>query len=197
MDINDTHLYGQAITFALNGQKEQAYDLFKHLNLRNSSDSNLTFWRIFTAPDLKKAEGLFNMVKLNDPNNIILVEAEHWLNTRKAGREVPSGGYSRFPPRLVGTIANPIANNLKPEYFPPMMLERYQPEPVLQIPITIGMSYRCSHCGSVVPPITQRRTSKGGWVALVILLILFFPICWIGLLQKESYQICGQCKAEL
>jgi hypothetical protein len=34
MNINDTHLYEQAISYALNGQREQAYDLLKFINVR-------------------------------------------------------------------------------------------------------------------------------------------------------------------
>jgi hypothetical protein len=153
MNINDTHLYEQAISYALNGQREQAYDLLKFINVRNSGDINLTFWRMYTAPDLRKAEGLYNLAKLNDPNNIILVEAEAWLNYRRAGREIPSGGFSRFPPRPIGTLANPVANNIKPNYFPPMVFEKYQPAPFLQVPIAISINtgYQCltSHIRTV------------------------------------------------
>jgi hypothetical protein len=229
-DINDTHLYEQAAAYALAGQREQAYDLFRHISLRNPNDSNLTFWRMYTAPTTEKAEGLIRLARLNDPDNIILPEAEVWLDNRKHERPQPEGGFSRFPPRPIGTLANPFANNFKPEFFPRMALERgpdqAQAQVVMPVPtvMPVGVmpatsastftpsaqafafaptpapapAYQCPRCGSVVPPITKRRVSKGGWAAFVILLILFFPLCWVGLVfQRESYQVCGHCNCEL
>lgn len=228
-DINDSHLYEQAVSYALSGQREQAYDLFRHISLRNPNDSNLTFWRMYTAPTAEKAEGLLRLARLNDPDNIILPEAEIWLYNRKHERPQPEGGFSRFPPRPIGTLANPFSNNFKPEFFPRMALERGPgpgpgPGPDLPVSGSVPLAttsttftpfafayayaqtiypyptpvYQCPRCGSNIPPITRRRVSKGGWAAFVILLILFFPLCWVGLVfQRESYQVCGHCNCEL
>jgi hypothetical protein len=37
------------------------------------------------------------------------------------------------------------------------------------------------------------KISTGGWVLFVGLLILCFPLCWIGLLIKSSWKECPHC----
>ena len=44
---------------------------------------------------------------------------------------------------------------------------------------------------------TKRRISTGGWITFGVLLVLCFPLFWIGLLIKEDYRVCGTCLAKL
>lgn len=78
----------------------------------------------------------------------------------------------------------------QPQFYP-------QPAPVMpqQIYIQNGpvYAYRCRYCHSYLPPLTGRRTSTGGWITFAILLVFFFPLCWIGFLFKQNYRVCGQC----
>lgn len=55
----------------------------------------------------------------------------------------------------------------------------------------------CSRCGSTAEPYQTTVISDGGWVMFVILLILFFPLCWIGLLMTETRYTCADCGARL
>ncbi len=41
------------------------------------------------------------------------------------------------------------------------------------------------------------KTSTGGWVAFFVLLVFCFPLCWIGLLQKDNIWKCGRCYTRL
>lgn len=61
----------------------------------------------------------------------------------------------------------------------------------------IDPNYRCPHCGSQFLPRTERRISTAGWVVFAVLLIMFFPLFWIGLLIKEDVNICPSCSTKL
>jgi hypothetical protein len=55
----------------------------------------------------------------------------------------------------------------------------------------------CPYCGNRGPAITNSKISTGGWVTFVVLLIIFFPLCWIGLLIKEEYRVCSRCGSRI
>jgi DNA-directed RNA polymerase subunit RPC12/RpoP len=53
----------------------------------------------------------------------------------------------------------------------------------------------CARCGSTATPYTITKISDAGWITFIILLILFFPLCWIGLLMTEARLTCVDCGA--
>jgi len=55
----------------------------------------------------------------------------------------------------------------------------------------------CDRCGSTARPHTTTAISEGGWITFVILLVAFFPLCWIGLLIQETRVTCADCGARL
>jgi hypothetical protein len=55
----------------------------------------------------------------------------------------------------------------------------------------------CDRCGSTARPFYTDVISEGGWITFAILLVVFFPICWIGLLQTETRVTCADCGARL
>lgn len=57
--------------------------------------------------------------------------------------------------------------------------------------------YRCPNCMSQFLPRVERRISTTGWVVFAILLVVFFPLFWVGLLIKEDVQVCPSCSARL
>jgi LITAF-like zinc ribbon protein len=61
----------------------------------------------------------------------------------------------------------------------------------------IGPVLLCPYCGNSAPAITNSKISTGGWVTFVVLLIIFFPLCWIGLLIKEQYRVCSRCGSRI
>lgn len=51
----------------------------------------------------------------------------------------------------------------------------------------------CPYCRMQVAPVMLQRVSAAGWVVFALLLFFCVPLCWIGVLMKESYTACGQC----
>ena len=41
----------------------------------------------------------------------------------------------------------------------------------------------------------ERRISTAGWITFAVLLVLFFPLFWIGLLIKEDVRVCQVCNS--
>ena len=58
-------------------------------------------------------------------------------------------------------------------------------------------NYRCPNCMSQFLPRIERRISTNGWIVFAVLLVLFFPLFWVGLLIKEDVQICPSCNLRL
>jgi hypothetical protein len=46
-------------------------------------------------------------------------------------------------------------------------------------------------------PRIERRISTAGWVTFAVLLVVFFPLFWIGLLIKEDVPVCLACNSKL
>lgn len=59
-------------------------------------------------------------------------------------------------------------------------------------PMTFG--YRCPRCASQLLPKIERKVSAAGWVTFAVLMVMFFPLFWVGLLIKEEYRVCPVCK---
>jgi DNA-directed RNA polymerase subunit RPC12/RpoP len=55
----------------------------------------------------------------------------------------------------------------------------------------------CYRCGSSERPYFSTVISEGGWVTFAVLLVLFFPLCWIGLLMTETRGRCADCGARV
>ena len=58
-------------------------------------------------------------------------------------------------------------------------------------------NYRCANCMSQFLPRIERRISTTGWIVFAVLLVLFFPLFWVGLLIKEDVQVCPSCNVRL
>ena len=57
--------------------------------------------------------------------------------------------------------------------------------------------YKCPYCGTNQPPYTSSQISTGGWIVFAVMLLVCFPLFWIGLLMKENVSICPVCRATL
>lgn len=62
---------------------------------------------------------------------------------------------------------------------------------------TMGYGYRCPYCGTQNFPRIERKISTAGWIVLAVLLFVFFPLFWIGLLMKEEVKICSVCNFKI
>jgi len=53
--------------------------------------------------------------------------------------------------------------------------------------------FRCPYCDSSAPPISNTRVSAAGWVVMVLFILFFLPLFWVGLLIREEYRTCADC----
>jgi hypothetical protein len=51
----------------------------------------------------------------------------------------------------------------------------------------------CRHCNAPGEPLIRWKISTGGWIMFAVLLLVCFPLCWIGLTMKESLKVCRKC----
>ena len=58
-------------------------------------------------------------------------------------------------------------------------------------------SYRCPTCMSQFLPRVERRISTTGWIVFAVLLVLFFPLFWVGFLIKEDVHVCPSCSTRV
>jgi DNA-directed RNA polymerase subunit RPC12/RpoP len=56
-----------------------------------------------------------------------------------------------------------------------------------------GWNGRCPFCGTKEPPIYRTEISQTGWIIFVVMLVVFFPLFFIGLLMKEEVAVCPEC----
>jgi hypothetical protein len=55
----------------------------------------------------------------------------------------------------------------------------------------------CPYCGNRAPALLRNKTATAGWVIFVVLLIIFFPLCWIGFFFQEPYYVCAYCGSKI
>ncbi|MGI8669729.1 MAG: LITAF-like zinc ribbon domain-containing protein [Aridibacter sp.] len=64
-------------------------------------------------------------------------------------------------------------------------------------PQNMNYAYRCPRCAGQQTPRFERKISTAGWIIFAVLLVVFFPLFWIGLLIKEDVQFCSVCNLRL
>ena len=57
--------------------------------------------------------------------------------------------------------------------------------------------YRCPRCGTQNLPHIERKISPAGWIVFVVLLVVFFPLFWVGFLMKEDVRVCPVCNLKV
>jgi hypothetical protein len=57
--------------------------------------------------------------------------------------------------------------------------------------------YSCPYCGDKSRPRTYQQTSRTGYYVFVLLLIFFFPLCWLGFFIREQRVRCRGCGIQL
>ncbi|MEL7496611.1 MAG: LITAF-like zinc ribbon domain-containing protein [Planctomycetota bacterium] len=73
---------------------------------------------------------------------------------------------------------NPYSNPVQP-YVPPQQ------------------GFACPYCRTTQPPVWKSEVSQSGWIVFAILLITTCFFCWVGLLMRNNYRVCSQCKVRL
>lgn len=97
--------------------------------------------------------------------------------------QIPDG--NPRPTQLINRV-QPLANPIPPQPPGPQPLVYQQPN----IP---AYNYHCPRCSSQYFPRYERKISTAGWVVFAVLLVVFFPLFWIGLLIKEDVRVCPVC----
>lgn len=116
------------------------------------------------------------------------------------------GGYEYSPPGPYSwkTDEYQVTDNKKPK---PQQLNQVQPlnhpwttnQPprpqslVQQAPQNMAYGYQCPRCSSQTMPRVVKQISTAGWITFAVLMVMFFPLFWIGLLIKEDVRICPVC----
>ncbi len=59
------------------------------------------------------------------------------------------------------------------------------------------VGFRCPFCGSDEFPLRRSQISVGGWIVFAVMILVCFPLFWIGLLIKEEYRVCAECGMKL
>lgn len=59
------------------------------------------------------------------------------------------------------------------------------------------VAQRCAKCSGQYLPRIKRRISTTGWIVFAVLLVVFFPLFWVGFLIKEDVQMCPGCGARM
>lgn len=75
--------------------------------------------------------------------------------------------------------------------------ERFAHAPSERRQRATGSGFRCPYCGTSELPYITTRISDAGWVVFVLMLILCFPLFWIGFLMTEDVRHCAACGARL
>ena len=84
-----------------------------------------------------------------------------------------------------------------PAYVPPQFAAYQPPAPLTAPSPSQYVAFKCPYCQSPAPPVQKQRISTAGWILFVVLLLLCFPLCWIGLFIKEDYRSCSFCGLSL
>ncbi|MCA1589210.1 MAG: LITAF-like zinc ribbon domain-containing protein [Acidobacteria bacterium] len=61
-------------------------------------------------------------------------------------------------------------------------------------PQFVAGSYRCPNCMSQNLPIIEKRISTSGWIVFAVLIVVFFPLFWLGFFLKEEVRRCPVCR---
>jgi hypothetical protein len=80
----------------------------------------------------------------------------------------------------------PLANMTPPQSYAPQAMTQYQ-TPMM------NYGYRCPNCGTQHYPRIIKKISPAGWIVFAVLLVMFFPLFWIGFLIKEDVKMCSIC----
>jgi hypothetical protein len=86
-----------------------------------------------------------------------------------------------------------------PRYGQEFESSAYSPPRYDQLPVPVSYNqpmagFQCPYCRTTIPPVTLERVSQTGWIVLALMIIFCLPLFWVGLLIKEPYRVCSQCR---
>ena len=109
---------------------------------------------------------------------------------------LPQEGYGYQAPRPYGWKTDEYQTHADPRKT--AASEPSSPQPLAaRDPYFMSGNYRCPTCMSQFLPRIERRISTTGWIVFAVLLVVFFPLFWVGLLIKEDVHVCPSCETRL
>lgn len=169
MNSEDTAIFQQAIQLARSGQKETAYAQFSDLRQRgNQENADLLLWIAYTTPYQSEEQQILDTVAALAPYHPGL----------PAARQSYAQRYH---------IQQPV----------PIQQPVFVQQPVPVAVAGVGPVLHCPYCRAHAPALVQQRISTAGWITFGVLLFVFLPLFWIGLLIKENYYVCSHCGVRL
>jgi hypothetical protein len=90
----------------------------------------------------------------------------------------------------------PEINRVQPlsNFNQPQPLTYQQPQQQQQ---QMAHGYRCPRCGTQNLPHIERKISTAGWIVFAALLLVFFPLFWVGFFLKEDIRVCPVCNLKV
>lgn len=124
------------------------------------------------------------------------------------------GGYEYSPPRPYSwktdefQVSDSKQNSSQPvnqvqPLPPPIPQNRFSqmslpPQPmIVQTHHNLAYNFHCPRCGTNILPRLERKISTAGWIVFAALLLIFFPLFWIGFLIKDNVRVCSVCNLRI
>jgi hypothetical protein len=69
------------------------------------------------------------------------------------------------------------------------------PQAMVQVYAAPIAGWACPFCRYAGPAQFAQKISTGGWIVFAVMLLVCFPLFWIGLLMKDNVPRCPNCGA--
>jgi len=93
-------------------------------------------------------------------------------------------------PQTINQV-QPLVNQFTTQQSP-------RPQPLVQQSTqNMAYGYHCPRCSSQMLPKVVKKISTAGWIVFAVLMVMFFPLFWIGLLIKEDVRLCPVCNLKI
>ncbi|HZO73421.1 MAG TPA: LITAF-like zinc ribbon domain-containing protein [Ktedonobacteraceae bacterium] len=98
--------------------------------------------------------------------------------------------------RMLDTVATLAPNHPSLPAARQNYAQRYQIQQYI-VGAGVGPALHCPYCRTYAATYIQKRISTAGWITFGVLLLVFLPLFWIGLLIKEDVYVCSGCGIKL
>ena len=116
----------------------------------------------------------------------------------KCGTPLPLGAESWRASSELNQERDAKVEDRPPAYAPPAFNAYQPPAPIARAPQPFGnLGFRCPQCQTQAAPVLEKKITTGGWILFAVLLLLCFPLCWLGLLINEDHRVCSFCRLAL
>ena len=209
MNSAERQEFGEAVSLAQGGQKEEAYERLLALSkATGAKDPYLLLWIAFTTSDLAEAETCIQMAESKIPNDPAILNAYNWLRAERAERAKPKASAVSSPVYARQVAASPVSNSsnqqatvtpppVQPEqpvfyYVPPT--EASAPPVVQQVPVNPPLTTPSQAAqvpinnpgpaatAPAIPQVVRKKRSYRRLVVVSVLVLLLLAVGTIGII---------------